>query len=97
VVGVGGTWGVWGAVTRRGTLEVGMGSIRSYPLAVLPWLGAKRRAGKYMSHVRPGWGLAQLPAWAIGPVLCSKERVGPAIELSRQGELNEIAGLGCLV
>ena len=54
-----------------------MGSMRSYPLAVLPWIGAKRRAGKYMSHVRPGWGLAQLPAWAIGPVLCSKERVGP--------------------
>ena len=74
-----------------------MGSMRSYPLAVFPWIGPKRRAGKYMSHVRPGWGLAQLPAWAIGPVLCSKERVGPAIELSRQGELNEIAGLGCLI
>ena len=73
-----------------------MGSMRSYPLAVLPWVGAKRRAGKYMSHVRPGWGLAQLPAWAIGPVLCSKERVGPAIELSRQGESNGIAGLVAL-
>ena len=75
MVGVGGTWGVWGAVTRRGTLEVGMGSMRSYPLAVLPQIGAKRRAGKYMSHVRPGWGLAQLPAWGIGPGLCSKEKV----------------------
>ncbi len=73
-----------------------MGSMRSYPLAVLPWVGAKRRAGKHMSHVRPGWGLAQLPAWAIGPVLCSKERVGPAIELSRQGESNGIVGLVAL-
>ena len=56
-------------------------------------MGAEPRSSRTMSRVG---GLAQLPAWAIGPVLCSKERVGPAIELSRQGELNEIAGLGCL-
>jgi hypothetical protein len=34
VVGVGVARDIWGAVTRRGTLEVGMGSMRSNPLAV---------------------------------------------------------------
>jgi hypothetical protein len=34
VVGVGVARDVWGAVTRRGTLEVGMGSMRSNPLGV---------------------------------------------------------------
>ena len=62
-----------------------MGSMRSYPLAVLPQIGAKRRAGKYMSHVRPGWGLAQLPAWGIGPGLCSKERVARRLNCRAKG------------
>ena len=44
MVGVGVARDIWGAVTRRGTLEVGMGSMRSNPLAVsCPlWSGRSR-------------------------------------------------------